>query len=151
MLCTHHHLVVTWLCMHRRAVSLLPRIDQLWYKYIHMEEMVKETAKARLIFDRWMAFEPDHAAWMAYIKVSRGLLGLPEGIMRLVHAYKCLRQVAETLPNATSRTTQRGWRTSRWVQRPASYHVGMLARQQCLMQLVQGLTPWLKMPLTSCM
>jgi hypothetical protein len=50
-------------------VSLLPRIDQLWYKYIHMEEMVKETAKARLIFDRWMAFEPDHAAWMAYIKV----------------------------------------------------------------------------------
>lgn len=53
-----------------RAVSLLPRVDQLWYKYIHMEEMLKETAKARLIFDRWMAFEPDHAAWMAYIKVG---------------------------------------------------------------------------------
>lgn len=53
-----------------RAVSLLPRIDQLWYKYVHMEEMLKETAKARLIFDRWMAFEPDHASWMAYIKVG---------------------------------------------------------------------------------
>jgi hypothetical protein len=34
-----------------------------------MEEMCRETAKARAIFDRWMAFEPDHAAWMAYIKV----------------------------------------------------------------------------------
>lgn len=55
-----------------RAVSVLPRVDQLWYKYVHMEEMVKETAKARLIFDRWMAFEPDHAAWMAYIKVRQG-------------------------------------------------------------------------------
>lgn len=38
-------------------------------RYIHMEEMCRETAKARAIFDRWMAFEPDHAAWMAYIKV----------------------------------------------------------------------------------
>lgn len=56
-----------------RAVSVLPRIDQLWYKYVHMEEMCRETAKARLIFDRWMAFEPDHAAWMAYIKVSTWL------------------------------------------------------------------------------
>lgn len=38
-------------------------------RYIHMEEMCRETAKARAIFDRWMSFEPDHAAWMAYIKV----------------------------------------------------------------------------------
>jgi crooked neck len=37
-----------------------------------MEEMCRETAKARAIFDRWMAFEPDHAAWMAYIKVRWG-------------------------------------------------------------------------------
>lgn len=43
-------------------------------RYIHMEEMCKETAKARAIFDRWMAFEPDHAAWMAYIKVGGNLL-----------------------------------------------------------------------------
>jgi crooked neck len=35
-----------------------------------MEEMCRETAKARSIFDRWMAFEPDHAPWMAYIKVG---------------------------------------------------------------------------------
>lgn len=51
-----------------RAVSLLPRIDQLWYKYIHMEEMLGNTAGARQIFERWMAWEPDHHGWAAYIK-----------------------------------------------------------------------------------
>lgn len=52
-----------------RAVTLLPRIDQLWYKYVHMEEMLGNIAGARQVFDRWMKFEPDHAGWMAYIKV----------------------------------------------------------------------------------
>ena len=52
------------------AVSLLPRIDQLWYKYIHMEEMLGNVAGARQIFERWMAWEPDHHGWMAYIKVG---------------------------------------------------------------------------------
>lgn len=32
-----------------RAVSLLPRIDQLWYKYIHMEEMLGNVAGARQV------------------------------------------------------------------------------------------------------
>ena len=45
-----------------RAVSILPRIDQLWYKYIHMEEMLGNIAGARQIFERWMAWEPDHQA-----------------------------------------------------------------------------------------
>lgn len=54
-----------------RAVTLLPRIDQLWYKYIHMEEMLGNIAGARQIFERWMKFEPDHHCWMAYIKVSQ--------------------------------------------------------------------------------
>ncbi len=86
-----------------RAVSLLPRVDQLWcvpatqpsmqlhgackvsfsfkevnrgelalhrYKYIHMEEMLGNVPGARQIFERWMAFEPDHHGWMAYIKVT---------------------------------------------------------------------------------
>ncbi|CAN6442991.1 unnamed protein product [Victoria cruziana] len=51
-----------------RAVQLLPRIDQLWYKYIHMEEMLGNVAGARQIFERWMAWEPDHHGWAAYIK-----------------------------------------------------------------------------------
>lgn len=50
-------------------MSLLPRIDQLWYKYIHMEEMLGDVAGARQIFERWMQWEPDHHGWMAYIKV----------------------------------------------------------------------------------
>jgi crooked neck len=40
-------------------------------RYVHMEEMLREIAKARAVFDRWMAFEPDHAPWMAYVKVRR--------------------------------------------------------------------------------
>ena len=39
------------------------------YKYIHMEEMLGNVPGARQIFERWMAFEPDHHGWMAYIKV----------------------------------------------------------------------------------
>ena len=55
-----------------RAVTLLPRIDQLWYKYIHMEEMLGNVAGTRQVLERWMRFEPDHAGWMAYIKVGGG-------------------------------------------------------------------------------
>lgn len=32
-----------------RAVTLLPRVDQLWYKYIHMEEMLGNIAGARQV------------------------------------------------------------------------------------------------------
>lgn len=35
-----------------RAVTLLPRVDQLWFKYIHMEEMLGNAAGARQIFER---------------------------------------------------------------------------------------------------
>ncbi|GLJ15384.1 hypothetical protein SUGI_0252520 [Cryptomeria japonica] len=51
-----------------RAVSHLPRIDQLWYKYIHMEEMLGNVAGARQVFERWMNWEPDDHGWSAYIK-----------------------------------------------------------------------------------
>lgn len=33
-----------------------------------MEEMLGNVPGARQIFERWMAFEPDHHGWMAYIK-----------------------------------------------------------------------------------
>ena len=55
-----------------RAVTLLPRIDQLWYKYVHMEEMLGNMSGARQVFERWMAFEPDHQGWMAFVKVGLG-------------------------------------------------------------------------------
>lgn len=35
-----------------------------------MEEMLGNVPGARQIFERWMAFEPDHHGWMAYIKVK---------------------------------------------------------------------------------
>ena len=53
-----------------RAVGLLPRVDQLWYKYIHMEEMMGQIANARSVFERWMDWEPDHQGWMSYIKME---------------------------------------------------------------------------------
>ncbi|KAG6408063.1 hypothetical protein SASPL_131065 [Salvia splendens] len=56
-----------------RATQLLPRVDQLWYKYIHMEEVLGNVAAARQIFARWMR---DQRGWLSYIKFelrSRGL------------------------------------------------------------------------------
>ncbi|KAG5568449.1 hypothetical protein H5410_064532 [Solanum commersonii] len=46
----------------------LPRVDQLWYKYIHMEEMLGNVAGARYIFWRWMTWMPDQHGWLSYIK-----------------------------------------------------------------------------------
>jgi len=51
-----------------RAVTMLPRVDQLWYKYVHMEEVLGDVEAARGVFERWMAFEPDHYAWAAFLK-----------------------------------------------------------------------------------
>uniref|UniRef100_A0A0E0AAB8 Pre-mRNA-splicing factor Syf1-like N-terminal HAT-repeats domain-containing protein n=1 Tax=Oryza glumipatula TaxID=40148 RepID=A0A0E0AAB8_9ORYZ len=53
-----------------RAVSLLPWVDQdqLWYKYIHMEQVLGAVANARKVFELWMAWRPDAAGWNSYIK-----------------------------------------------------------------------------------
>uniref|UniRef100_A0A0E0LC52 Pre-mRNA-splicing factor Syf1/CRNKL1-like C-terminal HAT-repeats domain-containing protein n=1 Tax=Oryza punctata TaxID=4537 RepID=A0A0E0LC52_ORYPU len=51
-----------------RAVSLLPWVDQLWYKYIHMEEVLGAVANARQVFELWMAWRPDTAGWNSHIK-----------------------------------------------------------------------------------
>ena len=40
-----------------------------------MEEMLGNVAGARQIFERWMAWEPDHHGWMAYIKARGGRAG----------------------------------------------------------------------------
>ena len=53
-----------------RAVVLLPRVDQLWYKYALMEEHLKNYDNARKIFDRWMEWIPDEKGWMSYIKLE---------------------------------------------------------------------------------
>ncbi|KAF0893166.1 hypothetical protein E2562_023193 [Oryza meyeriana var. granulata] len=51
-----------------RAVSVLPRVDQLWYKYIHMEELLDAVANARQVFERWTAWRPGPVAWKSFVK-----------------------------------------------------------------------------------
>ena len=51
-----------------RAVTLMPRIDQFWFKYIYMEEMLGNVSGARALFDRWTEWEPDDHAWTSYVR-----------------------------------------------------------------------------------
>jgi crooked neck len=51
-----------------RATTLLPRVNQFWFKYTYMEELVESIALARAVFERWMQWEPEDAAWEAYVK-----------------------------------------------------------------------------------
>ncbi|KAJ3760879.1 hypothetical protein EV360DRAFT_80762 [Lentinula raphanica] len=53
-----------------RAVTLLPRVDQLWYKYVYLEDFLQNVPGARQVFERWMKWEPDDKAWQAYIKME---------------------------------------------------------------------------------
>jgi len=54
-----------------RAVTILPRIDKLWYKYVYMEETLGNIPGTRQVFERWMSWQPDEAAWGAYIKLEK--------------------------------------------------------------------------------
>lgn len=50
-----------------RAVTILPRANQFWYKYTYMEEMLANLAGCRQVFERWMEWQPDEQAWQTYI------------------------------------------------------------------------------------
>ena len=54
-----------------RAVTLMPRHAQFWFKFAYMEEMLGNVAGARQIFERWMQWEPDNNAWNSYVKVIK--------------------------------------------------------------------------------
>jgi crooked neck len=54
-----------------RAVTRLPRIDKLWYKYVYVEEMLQNIPGVRLVFERWMKWEPDAEAWAAFIRLEK--------------------------------------------------------------------------------
>jgi crooked neck len=51
-----------------RAVGLLPRVEKLWWKFLHTLELLGEVDGAREVFERWMRWEPEPAAWSAYVK-----------------------------------------------------------------------------------
>lgn len=42
--------------------------DQLWYKYIHMVEMLTNYSRAWWVFQRWMDWPPDDQRWLSYIR-----------------------------------------------------------------------------------
>ena len=45
-----------------RAVTLLPRVDQVWYKYVYLEELLENAVVARQVFERWVQWEPEDKA-----------------------------------------------------------------------------------------
>ena len=51
-----------------RAIYHMPRVDQFWYKYAYMEEIIGDYSAAREIFERWMSWKPEEKAWLAYAK-----------------------------------------------------------------------------------
>ena len=77
-----------------RAVQLLPRVNQFWCaplptiavgarfsidrklfpvcreKYAFMEENLGNVAGARTVFERWLKWEPEAYAWLAYVKLE---------------------------------------------------------------------------------
>ena len=77
-----------------RAVTMLPREDKLWYKYVEMEETVGDLPKTRAIFERWMAWDPDDNAWYAFIKFEkrcRNISGVRDVYERYLYAHNSLR------------------------------------------------------------
>jgi len=51
-----------------RAVAVMPRVDQFWYKYSYMEELLGNYSQARAIFERWLSWKPQERAWLCYMK-----------------------------------------------------------------------------------
>ncbi|KAJ2749587.1 NineTeen Complex (NTC) component, partial [Coemansia sp. BCRC 34490] len=54
--------------LYDRAVTTLPRVAQFWQRYTYMEELLGNIAGAREVFARWMRWEPEEAAWVAFIR-----------------------------------------------------------------------------------
>jgi crooked neck len=49
----------------------MPRVEQFWYKFALMEEMLGEFANVRKIFEDWMTWQPSEFAWNAYLKFEQ--------------------------------------------------------------------------------
>ena len=77
-----------------RAVSLLPRIDQLWYKYVHMEEMLGNVAGARQARTFW---EVPSVCWGLMSETTFGVRGVGKGV-----AFGAVRARPSLPPNRAS-------------------------------------------------
>lgn len=54
-----------------RAVTTLPRVDKLWFLYVQTEETLKNYQMVRIIFERWLSWNPNPSAWDAYINFEK--------------------------------------------------------------------------------
>lgn len=50
-----------------RATSILPRVNQFWYKYVYFEEILGNLDNCREVFERWMKFLPNEQEWQTYV------------------------------------------------------------------------------------
>lgn len=50
-----------------RATHILPRANQIWYKYVAFEETLGNLDLCRQVFERWMKFLPKEQEWQTYI------------------------------------------------------------------------------------
>jgi crooked neck len=53
-----------------RAITLLPCVDQLWYKCIYLEELLQNVPGAHQVFEQWIQWEPDDKVWEVCIKME---------------------------------------------------------------------------------
>jgi crooked neck len=54
-----------------RAVTLLPRVDKLWFTYVSVEETLSNVDGTRLVFERWLKWQPTTNAWLSYINMEK--------------------------------------------------------------------------------
>lgn len=54
-----------------RAVTLLPRVDKLWFMYVSVEETLSNVDGCRLVFERWLKWQPSANAWLSYINMEK--------------------------------------------------------------------------------
>jgi crooked neck len=50
-----------------RSITILPREDQFWLRYIELEEELKEIEEAHQLYQRWIAWEPPVHAYISFV------------------------------------------------------------------------------------
>lgn len=53
-----------------RATSVLPYVAKLWFLAVQTEETLKNYAKVKLTFERWLEWRPEPVAWDAYVSFA---------------------------------------------------------------------------------
>lgn len=50
-----------------RATTILPRVNQFWYKYVYFEEVLGNLENCRSVFEKWISNKPGEQEWQTYI------------------------------------------------------------------------------------